>query len=65
VHPHILCKHKLLFWKRLIAINRLTALNIYKTKYALSPKRFNLMSFHIGGKNRHIMGLFITNIQAK
>jgi len=26
VHPHILCKHKLLFWMRLIAINRLTAL---------------------------------------
>jgi len=22
VHPHILCKHKLLFWMRLIAINR-------------------------------------------
>jgi len=28
VHPHILCKHKLLFWMRLIAINRLTALLI-------------------------------------
>jgi len=28
VHPHILCKHKLLFWMRLIAINRLTALII-------------------------------------
>jgi len=26
VHPHILCKHKLLFGMRLIAINRLTAL---------------------------------------
>jgi len=26
VHPHILCKHKLLFWMRLIAMNRLTAL---------------------------------------
>jgi len=26
VHPHILCKHKLLFWMRLCAINRLTAL---------------------------------------
>jgi len=26
VHPHTLCKHKLLFWMRLIAINRLTAL---------------------------------------
>jgi len=26
VHPHILYKHKLLFWMRLIAINRLTAL---------------------------------------
>jgi len=26
VHPHILCKHKLLFWLRLIAINHLTAL---------------------------------------
>jgi len=26
VHPHILCKQKLLFWKQLIAINRLTAL---------------------------------------
>jgi len=26
VHPHILCKHKLLFWMRLITINRLTAL---------------------------------------
>jgi len=26
VDPHILCKHKLLFWMRLIAINRLTAL---------------------------------------
>jgi len=26
VHPHILCKHKLLFWMRLIATNRLTAL---------------------------------------
>jgi len=26
VHPHILCKHKLLFWMQLIAINRLTAL---------------------------------------
>jgi len=28
VHPGILCKHKLLFWMRLIAINRLTALII-------------------------------------
>jgi len=27
VHAHILCKHKLLFWMRLIAINRLTALD--------------------------------------
>jgi len=26
VHPFILCKHKLLFWMRLIAINHLTAL---------------------------------------
>jgi len=26
VHPNILCKHKLLFWMRLIAINHLTAL---------------------------------------
>jgi len=26
VHPQTLCKHKLLFWMRLIAINRLTAL---------------------------------------
>jgi len=26
MHPHILCKHKLLFWMQLIAINRLTAL---------------------------------------
>jgi len=26
VHPHILCKLKLLFWMRLIAINHLTAL---------------------------------------
>jgi len=26
VHPHILCEHKLLFWMRLIVINRLTAL---------------------------------------
>jgi len=26
VHPHILFKHKLLFWMRLIAIIRLTAL---------------------------------------
>jgi len=26
VHPHILSKHKLLFWTRLISINRLTAL---------------------------------------
>jgi len=28
VQPHILCKHKLLFWMRLIAINRLTALQL-------------------------------------
>ncbi len=27
VHTHILCKQKLLFWMRLIAINRLTALD--------------------------------------
>jgi len=26
VDPHILCKHKLLSWMRLIAINRFTAL---------------------------------------
>jgi len=26
MHQHILCKHKLLFWMRLIPINRLTAL---------------------------------------
>jgi len=26
VHPHILCKHKLLFWMRLIAINGLISL---------------------------------------
>jgi len=30
VHPHILCKHKLLFWMRLIAINHLTALYTLK-----------------------------------
>jgi len=29
VHPHILCKHKLLFWMRLIAINCLTGLVIF------------------------------------
>jgi len=28
VHTHILCKHKLLFWMRFIAINRLTVLII-------------------------------------
>jgi len=26
IHTHILCKHKLLFWMRLITINRLTDL---------------------------------------
>jgi len=26
VHPYLLCKHKLLFWMRLITVNRLTAL---------------------------------------
>jgi len=30
VHPHILCKHKPLFWMRLIANNRLTALEFIK-----------------------------------
>jgi len=34
VHPHIFCKHKLLFWMQLIAINCLTGLiyNIYHFK---------------------------------
>jgi len=27
VHPHILCKRKIVFWMRLIASNNLTALN--------------------------------------
>jgi len=26
VHTHVLCKHRLLFWMRLIVINRFTAL---------------------------------------
>jgi len=34
VHPHILCKHKLLFWMRLIAINRLTALILADTTFS-------------------------------
>jgi len=33
VRPHILCKHKLLFWMRLIAINRLTPLIIIRNIY--------------------------------
>jgi len=42
VQPHILCKHKLLFWMRLIAINCLTAL---KSK-SCSASKNNLYEVH-------------------
>ncbi len=34
VHIHVLCKQKVLFWMRLIAINNLTALNFRKRSFS-------------------------------
>jgi len=39
VHPHILCKHKLLFWMRLITINRLKALTYIHFSYIFKLKK--------------------------
>jgi len=43
VHPHILCKLKLLLWMQLIAINRLTAL-IYIQLWLCLVERRNSFS---------------------
>ncbi len=58
VHTHILCKQKLLFWMRLIEINRSTALIYVHILLGVYLYRYYILLFFFIVVNINILGYF-------